>query len=224
MSFLLRRLGPVLAALVPLLLTGCGDDDVAVTVEPTVQTPGTGDAPEPDEPPPADAAEVEETMARMVFELVNDERRERGLDPLQRDEQLAEHARRWSRQMADEGRLEHQDPQRMLERAEGFSGVGENIFRGAGPVPASTVHVGWMRSDGHRANVLRPGFDRIGIGFVCTDDGQVWATQRFGRSGAPPRSAPDRDVPSQEPIVASEGEGPTCPGAAGSVEVELPGR
>lgn len=223
MSPVPRRSSVVLAALV-LMLAACGgggDDDVTVTVDPTIEVPGAGEAPEPGEPPPADAGEVEKAMERMVFDLVNDERTERGLEPLAWDDQLATHAREWSRQMAEEDRLEHQDPQRMLERAEGFTGVGENIFHGTGPVPASTVHVGWMRSDGHRANVLRPAFDRIGIGFVCTDDGEVWATQRFGRTGPPGRSAPDDDIPPEQPIVASEGQGPSCPGAAGAPEVEL---
>lgn len=221
MSPLLRPFGIVLAALVPLLVVACGDDDVAVTVDPTVEPRGADDAGEPGQPPPADEAEVERAMERMVFDLVNDERRERGLEPLEWDDQLAAHAREWSQQMAEEGRLEHQDSQRMLERAEGFSAVGENIFRGRGPVPTSTVHVGWMRSDGHRANVLRPAFDRLGVGFVCTDDGEVWATQRFGRSDPPARSALDDEIPPEEPVVASENEGPTCPGAAGEAEVEL---
>lgn len=159
-------------------------------------------------------------MERTVLELVNDEREERGLAPLTWDDQLAELARGWSRHMADSGEFEHQDLDRMLERSEGFTGVGENIFHATGPTPASTIHVGWMRSDGHRTNVLRPDFDRLGVGFVCTEDGEVWATQRFGSTD--PAPSPDQgEVPPEEPIVASEGEGPSCPGGAGSVEIEL---
>ncbi|MEX1271429.1 MAG: CAP domain-containing protein [Acidimicrobiia bacterium] len=28
------------------------------------------------------------------------------------------------------------------------------------------VHAGFMDSDGHRANILRPGFDRVGVAAV----------------------------------------------------------
>lgn len=200
---------PVLIALTAcLLVSSCGDGSGSVSVDTTVDT--TVEAPPVGEPPAEDASSPERRMERLVFELVNEERRARGLEPLEWDERLAEAARSWSSRMAERGSLEHQDADELLERAHGLVGVGENIFRGSGPIPASTVHVGWMRSDGHRANVLRPGFDRLGVGFVCTDDGQVFATQRFGRTGPPPTAAPDREVPPAEPIVAEEGRGPSC--------------
>lgn len=222
MISLLRRVAVALVVVVPVALAGCGtDDDVAVPVDPTIEAPEVGEPPEAGEPPPEESADVERQMERLVFDLVNDERRERGLEPLEWDDQLAELAREWSSEMADQGRLEHQDPERMLERSEGFTGVGENIFRATGPLPASTIHVSWMRSDGHRANVLRPEFDRLGVGFLCTGDGEVWATQRFGRTGTPSLTPPEDDIPPEQPIVGPEGEGPTCPAARGDLEIEL---
>jgi uncharacterized protein YkwD len=191
-----------------LTLAACGAGDGGAQTSPTVEPPEAG------EPPAGDDAEAERAMERLVFDLANDERRERGLDPVEWDESLADLARDWSREMADRGSLEHQDGQVMLERAEGFVGVGENIFRATGPVPASTVHVGWMRSEGHRGNVLQPAFDRLGVGFVCTDDGEVWATQRFASTDARPAGT-DEDPPPEEPIVADEDAGPTCPNVVG---------
>lgn len=188
---------------------------------PLTSTRTTQEAPEAGQPPGADVEAVERRMERVIFDLVNDERRARGLDELEWDDQLASHAREWSRRMADRGRLEHQDAERMLERADGFTAVGENIFAATGPAPASTIHVGWMRSDGHRANVLRDAFDRLGIGVVCADDGRVWATQRFGGPAGGAMRRPSRESPPQEPIVASEGEGPRCPGSRGDVRIEL---
>lgn len=45
-----------------------------------------------------------------------------------------------------------------------FSATGENIGAGyRGPASACRA---WMRSGGHRANVLRPGYTHIGAGFA----------------------------------------------------------
>jgi hypothetical protein len=65
-----------------------------------------------------------------------------------------------------------------------------------------------MRSDGHRHNLLQPGFDSIGIGVVCSN-GKAWATQNFGRmsSSAPALS---NAIPATEPIVATAKDGRTC--------------
>jgi uncharacterized protein YkwD len=197
-------------------VAACGEDDVQVP------TGTTADAPDPGTPPDT-GNDTEAGMERAIFDLVNDERRERGLEPFAWDDDLAGLAREWSRSMADDGNLEHQDSQAMLEAAEGLTAVGENIFRATGPVPASTIHVGWMRSDGHRANVLRPAFDRLGVGVHCAEDGAVWATQRFGRTSGGDRPDPTDDVPAEEPIVAEEGEGPSCPAGGGEIQVELDG-
>lgn len=218
---LVRRLLLTILLVACTALVGCGDDDTSVDTSvdtsASVDLPQAAEPTEADErpaatqPPAAAGAAVERRMERVIFDLVNEERRERGLEPLVWDEQLAERAREWSRGMADDGSLEHEDPQQMLEQAEELSGVGENIFRGTGEVPASTVHVRWMRSPGHRTNVLQPEFDRLGVGIVCTEDGEVFATQRFGRSGPPTAGRTDQEVPPEQPVVAEAGQGPSCP-------------
>jgi hypothetical protein len=218
MGCLKRRIAGAVALLALLVVVAaCGDDDDGGLL-PSPTTADVGDA---GTPPDADGDEAERSMERLIFDLVNDERRERGLEPLEWDDQLADLARDWNEEMADRGRLEHQEPEQMLERAEGFTGVGENIFRATASVPASTIHVGWMRSDGHRANVLRADFHRLGVGLLCDDDGQVWATQRFGSTTDPLTREVDDEIPPADPIVADEGEGPACPGELGDVEIEL---
>jgi len=66
-----------------------------------------------------------------------------------------------------------QDGSEPAERilAAGYAGgrvTGENLAWGQGEraSPAFIVD-GWMHSPGHRANILRPGFDEIGIGIVA---------------------------------------------------------
>ena len=87
-----------------------------------------------------------------------------------------------------------------------FAGTGENISMG--PTNATEAHVGWMESDGHRANILHPGFTEVGIGVVCRNDGRIWATQIFGvRHGV---QVSDQPLPPVDPIVRSDRGGTTC--------------
>ncbi|MGY1915953.1 CAP domain-containing protein [Blastococcus sp. SYSU DS0973] len=201
---LLVRLVLALAAVL-LGATGC----VVVDTSPM----RTGTAPEPDEPPSAgDAADPEERIAREIFDRVNDERRARDLEPVAWNEELAEVARDWSAAMAERGVLEHQDVREVLSREalSGFSGLGENIFTASGPVPAGVAHVGWMRSDGHRVNVLNPGWNRLGVGVFCAPDGSVWATQEFGRTVDADRPPVAEATPPVDPIARPEEDGPSC--------------
>jgi uncharacterized protein YkwD len=194
------------AALLTILLSGC----VAVEV------PVSGSAPEPaaptSTPPPEEASAAEQAMAQDILDRVNDERAARGLAPVEWDEDLAAVARRWSAEMARTGRLRHQDIGGLLGR-EGLSdlqGIGENVFQSTGPVPAGTIHAGWMRSDDHRVNVLNPGWNRLGVGVQCAADGSVWATQEFGRTTGADLPAAATTTPPLEPLVHPEDDGPAC--------------
>lgn len=89
-------------------------------------------------------------------------------------------ARVHSMDMNVRGFFSHTNPdgegpgQRMtLAGYDGFT-WGENIAWGYGS-PAAVV-AGWMGSDGHCANIMRPQFNAIGIGFY---EGNYW-TQAFG--------------------------------------------
>ncbi|MQA32605.1 CAP domain-containing protein [Modestobacter roseus] len=188
--------------------TGCAvvSTDVAaggaVATAPASQSPPAGGT----------GAPAEEQVARAVFDRVNAEREERGLGPVSWNDDLAAVARGWSQEMSETGRFEHQDLQQVLQsdRVSGFTAMGENLFRSTGPVPAGTIHAGWMRSDEHRVNVLNPGFDRLGVGVFCAADGSVWATQEFGRTTGADRPAVASTTPPVEPIARPEDDGPTC--------------
>ena len=195
-----------LVGLLVLLLTGC------VVVGRTPSGTGTGEAPAPQSPPAGTAGPSEEQIARAIFDRVNAERAARGLEELAWNETLAGVARDWSAEMAQRGQLQHQDVRQLLQREElsGFEGVGENIFRATAPVPAGTIHAGWMRSEDHRVNVLNPGWNRLGIGVHCADDGSVWATQEFGRTVGADRPAVVSEPPPEEPIARPEEDGPRC--------------
>jgi len=189
------------------LLSGCSSPSVDTTV-------GSAEATAPPQSAPASGSDApaEQRMARAIFDRVNAEREARGLEPLAWNEELAGVARQWSEQMASQDRLHHQDLTEVLQGDElsGFRALGENIFTATGPVPAGRIHVGWMRSDEHRVNVLNPGFNRIGIGVYCAEDGSVWAAQEFGRTVGADRPSVATSTPPEQPITRPEPTGPSC--------------
>ncbi len=182
-----------------LLVAAACDDAPPAGDPPPIAPPAATGAPAPGVPtdPGAPARQVEQA----ILEMVNAERGERGLPPVAWNEELAEQARAWSRDMAGRDVLEHQDLMQVIGQFDGLTAIGENVYRATGPVPAGRAHVGWMRSEGHRRNVLEPGFEMLGVGVHCAPDGGVWATQLFGREGAPP--PPPADAPPLEPSSRS---------------------
>ena len=140
-----------------------------------------------------------------LFQRLNAERKARGLKELTLDPSLANMALSWSRHMGDTGVLAHRD----LASASGLPGIGkysalgENIAWVEGfQSEAFQIHDGWMKSDGHRANILQPGFDAVGIGVVCAD-GRAWATENFGRLDNSAAPAMTSTIPPASPIVAT---------------------
>lgn len=131
-----------------------------------------------------------------VVELVN-LRRAEGADcgsqgvwdpigPLASDPQLRCAARLHSRDMGERRYFDHVDPEGIdpgvrIQAAEygGFP-AGENIAAGARS-PAQVV-AGWMDSDGHCANIMRPEFDEIGVGYAEVPGSPfgIYWTQTFG--------------------------------------------
>jgi uncharacterized protein YkwD len=56
--------------------------------------------------------------------------------------------------------------------------VGENIAMGQ--QSSTDVLNAWMNSDGHRANILNPGYTRIGVAAYTTPEGTIFWCQQFG--------------------------------------------
>jgi len=178
----------------------------------TTPAPKSTAAPTTGAQPPPGHRSTAQKLVSDLFDRLNAERRARGLAALDWDDDLARIAADWSAQMARTRDFSHRD----LGAAGGlpgmakFSALGENIAWVEGyPSMGSQLHLGWMRSEGHRANLLQRGFDSVGIGVVCSG-GRAWATQNFGRldaSGAPSMSS---RTPAEEPIVATRADGVRC--------------
>jgi len=125
-----------------------------------------------------------------IHDLINQERRKKGLLELFWDENLARMARNYSRQMARESFFSHYDPEgrSVVERAKqerirNWSRIGENLFycNGYDDFDALAVR-GWMKSPDHRRNILDRLFTATGIGVAVTRSGQIYITQVFTKN------------------------------------------
>jgi uncharacterized protein YkwD len=108
-------------------------------------------------------------LEKRMLDLVNQERVAAGLNPLEADPELTEVARRHSADMFARGYFAHDTPEgtspfdRMRAANVRFTTAGENLAL-APTIPVA--HNGLMNSPGHRANILRPEFGRVGIGVM----------------------------------------------------------
>ena len=101
-----------------------------------------------------------------LIRAVNQARAPYGLAPLRLDLRLERAARAKSSEMLRTGTFAHGDVRGRLVRF-GVKGpmYGENLAWATGSSASATRIVQmWMASPGHRANLLRPTFHRIGIG------------------------------------------------------------
>ncbi|MEO1525718.1 MAG: CAP domain-containing protein [Planctomycetota bacterium] len=125
-----------------------------------------------------------EAIAKGVVERSNRHRKANGVGPLMMSNTLAAAAQKHADAMARRKTLAHQlDGRGFVDRAqdEGYSFLAgaENIAEGAW----SSEHVVemWMRSPGHRKNLLSGDYTEIGIGTAWAEDGTRFDVQVFGR-------------------------------------------
>lgn len=122
-----------------------------------------------------------ELEARML-DMVNAERRTAGLKPLRPDPELTQLARAHSGDMLARGYFSHVSPEgqdlgfRLRKARLGYLSAGENL---ALAPTLSSAHGGLMHSPGHRANILRPQFGRLGIGILDAGVHGLMVTQAF---------------------------------------------
>ena len=117
-----------------------------------------------------------------MLQLLNRERAANGLAPLEADPELAEVARRHSADMFARSYFSHYTPERkspfdrIRESNVRFRTAGENL---ALAPTLRIAHTGLMNSPGHRANILRPQFGRVGIGVLDGGRRGLMVTQNF---------------------------------------------
>jgi uncharacterized protein YkwD len=121
---------------------------------------------------------------RQVLELTNKERKKAGLKPLKPNPVLFAVARGHSANMAKKGEMKHKlDGKEVDARADDagydFASIGENIAKGEEATPKEVMK-GWMKSKGHRENILAAKYQEIGIGIAEGKEKVLYYTQVFG--------------------------------------------
>ena len=121
-------------------------------------------------------------LEKRMLDLVNQERQAAGLSPLQADPELTEVARKHSADMFARGYFAHDTPEglspfdRMKQANVRFITAGENL---ALAPTLQIAHTGLMNSPGHRANILRREFGRVGIGVMDGGMRGLMVSQEF---------------------------------------------
>ena len=115
------------------------------------------------------------TQVSGVLEIVNEERQKAGLNPLSLHSELNEAAMKRAEEIVDV--FSHTRPDgsscfSVLDQYAKNRAVGENIA--AGQSDAQEVMMGWMESPGHRANIMKPEYKYIGIGYVYKNGTCHW--------------------------------------------------
>ena len=144
--------------------------------------------------------------AAEMYQRVNDERAGRGIPALVWDPTLADAARAWSVTMKLSG-FGHSNLGRLLGP---YGLVGENIAAGSPGVTAGYLHGALMVSATHRATLLGPAWDRVGIGVYCAPDRSIWITENFGRTIAAGAYPFPPSIPPLAPVVRPDAGASSC--------------
>lgn len=163
-----------------------------------------------------DAPVINEAYEARVVELVNEARAANGnLPPLRRIPALSKSARYHATDLGTDNYFNHDSYDRSggaLQRVCGafermrrwysYNAAGENIAAGYGT--PEEVMAGWMRSEGHRENILDPNFREIGVGYYqgAGDYGVYWVQNLGARSGEYPLIIANDAAATTDPNVA----------------------
>ena len=118
------------------------------------------------------------TYQRQVVKATNQQRARHDRVAFRKQSCVQKYAERQAKRMARQDRMFHQDLSPILRDC-GLRSVGENVAYGYS-TGRTAVNQGWMRSEGHRRNILNPAFRLLGAGARQSADGTWYAAQVFG--------------------------------------------
>lgn len=122
-----------------------------------------------------------QSAEQQVMDLANADRVQHGLAPLKWEPALAQAAAQHAQWMSAQRALSHQYPGEPDLVARGaaagvhFRSIAENVALAPSPQALETE---WMNSTDHRANILNPGMNSIGVGLVRRG-GSYYAVEDF---------------------------------------------
>jgi uncharacterized protein YkwD len=161
----------------PVAASGMPTDGPATDATPTA---GPTTSARPSRTPKVNVGRYEDT----VIDLVNDERQKAGCERVRNDGHLHDAARKHSVDMATHNAMSHtgsdrSSPSERMRDAGYRNPLSENVAFGH-QTPQDVID-GWMRSSGHRGNILNCHAKAIGVGLAYSRDGAPYWTQDFGR-------------------------------------------
>jgi Cysteine-rich secretory protein family len=124
---------------------------------------------------------AQQPAEQQVMDLTNADRAQHGLAPLKWDPALAQAATEHAQLMAQQPALSHQYPgepdlvTRTGVAGAHFRSIAENVALAPSPQALETE---WMNSTDHRANILNPVMNSIGVGLVRRG-GNYYAVEDF---------------------------------------------
>jgi hypothetical protein len=148
---------------------------------------------------PVNSADTPTVAEQYLLSAANQERAARGLPLLQRDPQLARAAAQHAQVMAEHASISHQFPGEPELSSRGaaaglaFSLISENVAQAPSAVQ---IHDMWMHSPAHRANLLDPQVDVVGIRVIARE-GELYAVEDFAKL------VPSNSLQQQESAIAA---------------------
>ena len=121
-------------------------------------------------------------LEAQMLQLVNDERKARGLKTVVPDDKLRVAAAEHAADMFTQGYFSHNTPdgidpfKRMKKIGIRYTSAGENL---AHSYDLNAAHTGLMNSPGHRANILNKKFGKIGIAIMDGGEKGLMVVQDF---------------------------------------------
>jgi len=131
---------------------------------------------------PADSAAFDSAAEAQFVSLINQERASTGIPPVTIDQRLTTAARKHCELMALHSEVVHQLPgepppvTRIANEKLAFSGSSENVGSTNRGVPVA--HNGFMHSPPHRATILDPSYNAVGVGVLRVGD-MIYITEDF---------------------------------------------
>jgi len=129
------------------------------------------------------SADTTTIAEQYLLSAANQERSARNLPLLHRDSNLARAAAQHAQVMAEHKSISHQFPGEPELTSRGasmgvpFSVISENVAEAPSAVQ---IHDMWMHSEGHRANLLDPVVDAVGIRVIARA-GELYAVEDFAK-------------------------------------------
>lgn len=96
---------------------------------------------------------------------------------LTKDDMLMKYAQQWADYMADTTKLKHSKMKSIMSL--GFSTAGENISYGQ--KDSEEAMRTWLKSPGHRSNILNSSYNSIGCGVSIAENGTPYWCVCFGK-------------------------------------------